>query len=88
MPALPGIEIRLVVRRGGAIAFEGSTTLAQMARTPESLVEWLGKEYDFPHGAMLLTGTGIVPPDEFNLSPGDTVDISIAGIGTLTNPVE
>ncbi|HEY3788174.1 MAG TPA: fumarylacetoacetate hydrolase family protein, partial [Urbifossiella sp.] len=84
MPDLPSVEILLVVRRGGKIGFEGSTTLAQMARTPESLVEWLGKEYDFPNGAMLLTGTGIVPPDEFNLSPGDTVDISIAGIGTLS----
>ena len=53
----------------------------------ESLVEWLGRENEFPAGVMLLTGTGIVPPDEFNLSPGDTVDISIAGIGTLSNPV-
>jgi 2-dehydro-3-deoxy-D-arabinonate dehydratase len=87
MPALPGVEIRLVVKRAGKVAFQGSTTLAQLNRTPESLVEWLGKEIDFPNGAMLLTGTGIVPPDEFNLSPGDTVDISITGIGTLTNPV-
>ncbi|HXD86321.1 MAG TPA: fumarylacetoacetate hydrolase family protein [Urbifossiella sp.] len=88
MPALPGVEIRLVVRRGNAIAFEGTTTLSQMARTAESLVEWLGRENEFPAGVMLLTGTGIVPPDEFNLSPGDIVDISIAGIGTLSNPVE
>lgn len=87
MPALPGVEIRLTVRRGNATAFEGTTTLAQMARTPESLVEWLGRENEFPHGVMLLTGTGIVPPDEFNLSAGDLVDIAIAGIGTLTNPV-
>jgi 2-dehydro-3-deoxy-D-arabinonate dehydratase len=58
-----------------------------MARTPESLVEWLGKENEFPHGVMLLTGTGIVPPDDFSLSPGDIVDITITGIGTLTNPV-
>lgn len=87
MPTLNEVEIRLVIRRGGKVAFEGSTTLAQLNRTPESLVEWLGKEIDFPDGAMLLTGTGIVPPDEFNLSPGDTVDITIGGIGTLTNPV-
>jgi len=87
MPALPGVEIRLVVRRGGTAAFEGTTTLAQMARTPESLVDWLGRENDFPHGVLLLTGTGIVPPDSFNLSPGDSVDITIAGIGTLSNPV-
>ena len=88
MPKLSDVEIRLVIQRGGAVAFEGSTTLAQLNRTPESLVEWLGKEIDFPDGAMLLTGTGIVPPDAFNLSPGDTVDITIGGIGTLSNPVE
>jgi len=87
MPALPGVEIRLVVRRGGKTSFEGATTLSQMARTPESLVDWLGRENEFPHGVLLLTGTGIVPPDSFNLSPGDSVDISIAGIGTLSNPV-
>jgi 2-dehydro-3-deoxy-D-arabinonate dehydratase len=88
MPSLPGVEIRLTIRRGGAVAFEGSTTLAQMARTPESLVDWLGRENEFPHGVVLLTGTGIVPPDAFNLSPGDDVSIAIGGIGTLRNPVE
>jgi 2-dehydro-3-deoxy-D-arabinonate dehydratase len=87
MPKLSEVEIRLVIQRGGKPAFEGSTTLAQLNRTPESLVEWLGKEIDFPDGVLLLTGTGIVPPDEFNLSPGDTVDITIGGIGTLSNPV-
>jgi 2-dehydro-3-deoxy-D-arabinonate dehydratase len=87
MPALPGVEIRLVVKRSGKVAFEGTTTLAQMARTPESLVDWLGRENEFPAGVILLTGTGIVPPDEFTLTGGDVVDITIAGIGTLTNPV-
>jgi 2-dehydro-3-deoxy-D-arabinonate dehydratase len=87
MPPLPGVEIRLTIRRGGAVAFDGSTTLAQMARTPESLVDWLGRENEFPNGVVLLTGTGIVPPDEFNLSSGDDVSIAIGGIGTLRNPV-
>lgn len=87
MPSLPDVEIRLVIRRRMEIAFEGSTTLAQMARTPESLVEWLGKENEFPNGAILLTGTGIVPPDEFSLAAGDRVAITISGIGTLANPV-
>jgi 2-dehydro-3-deoxy-D-arabinonate dehydratase len=87
MPPLPEVEIRLTIRRGGAVAFEGSTTLAQMARTPESLVDWLGRENEFPHGVVLLTGTGVVPPDEFNLSSGDDVTIAITGIGTLRNPV-
>lgn len=87
MPALAGVEIKLVIRRNKAVAFEGATTLAQLSRTPESLVEWLGKENAFPDGALLLTGTGIVPPDEFTLKPGDAVSISITGIGTLSNPV-
>ena len=87
MPPLAGVEIQLVIRRGGAVAFEGATTLAQMARTAESLAEWLFKENEFPHGALLLTGTGIVPPDAFTLAHGDDVSITIAGIGTLHNPV-
>jgi len=87
MPPLPGVEIRLVIERGGSKAFEGSTTFAQFARTPEGLVECLGKEMDFPDGAMLLTGTGVVPPDSFSLASGDVVHITIDGIGTLTNPV-
>jgi 2-dehydro-3-deoxy-D-arabinonate dehydratase len=87
MPKLETVGIRLVVKRAGAIGFEGTTNLGMMARTVESLVEWLGKELDFPNGAILLTGTGIVPPDDFSLSPRDTVEITIDGIGTLVNPV-
>ena len=87
MPTLASVGIRLVIRRGGAVAFEGATTLAQMARTPESLVDWLGRENEFPAGVVLLTGTGIVPPDAFNLTAGDRVSITIDGIGTLENPV-
>lgn len=87
MPPLAGVEINLTIRRGAATAFEGTTTLAQMARTPESLVEWLGKDNEFPDGVLLLTGTGIVPPDDFTLKSGDVVNITIAGVGTLTNPV-
>jgi 2-dehydro-3-deoxy-D-arabinonate dehydratase len=87
MPKLSDVEIRLTIDRSDKRAFEGTTTLAQMARTPESLVEWLGKEMDFPDGAMLLTGTGIVPPDTFSLGSGDEVGITIAGIGTLSNRV-
>jgi 2-dehydro-3-deoxy-D-arabinonate dehydratase len=87
MPPLAGVEIKLNIRREGTLVFEGTTTLAQMARTTEGLAEWLFKENEFPHGAVLLTGTGIVPPDEFTLKPGDDVAITIAGIGTLRNPV-
>jgi 2-dehydro-3-deoxy-D-arabinonate dehydratase len=87
MPPLAGVEIKLVITRGGKTAFEGATTLAQMARTVESLADWLFRENEFPYGAVLLTGTGVVPPDEFTLKPGDDVAITIAGIGTLRNPV-
>jgi 2-dehydro-3-deoxy-D-arabinonate dehydratase len=88
MPPLAGVEIKLTITRAGKLVFEGSTTLAQMARTTESLAHWLFRENEFPHGAVLLTGTGIVPPDEFTLKPGDAVAITIVGIGTLRNPVE
>jgi len=88
MPPLPGVEIKLVISRGGKPVYEGTTTLAQLNRTPESLADWLFRENEFPNGALLLTGTGIVPPDEFSLKPGDEVAITIAGIGTLRNPVD
>lgn len=87
MPNLEETNITLTIRRAGAVAFEGKTSLSMMARTPQSLVEWLGKENEFPHGVLLLTGTGIVPPDAFTLKTGDEVAIAIDGIGTLTNPV-
>ena len=87
IPNLTACEIRLVIRRGGQVAFDGHTSIAEMNRTPEYLVEWLGKDNAFPHGVLLMTGTGIVPPDAFSLSTGDAVDITITGIGTLSNPV-
>ena len=86
-PNITSAEIRLVIRRGEAVAFDGATSVTQMARTLPSLAEWLGKENHFPDGVLLMTGTGIVPPDEFSLAPGDVVSITIAGVGTLTNPV-
>jgi 2-dehydro-3-deoxy-D-arabinonate dehydratase len=59
-----------------------------MARKLEDLVSWLFKENDFPDGAFLLTGTGVVPPDHFTLLSGDVIRIEIAGIGVLENTVE
>lgn len=87
MPPLPEVGIRLVIERAGKVGFEGTTNLGMMARTPEALVEWLGKEMSFPDGVLLMTGTGIVPPDAFTLASGDVVHITIDGIGTLTNTV-
>lgn len=79
--------IRLQISRGGKTAFEDSTTLASLKRDPKELAEYLFRELDFPHGALLMTGTGIVPPDDFTLQSGDVIRISIDGIGTLENPV-
>jgi 2-dehydro-3-deoxy-D-arabinonate dehydratase len=58
-----------------------------MRRTPDELVGWLFKENLFPGGAVLLTGTGVVPPDDFTLKGGEVVVISIGGVGELRNPV-
>ncbi|REK18649.1 MAG: 2-hydroxyhepta-2,4-diene-1,7-dioate isomerase [Planctomycetota bacterium] len=88
MPAREQMKIELVVQRGNAVVFQGETSAAQMARSFEDLVGWLGRDNSFPQGVVLLTGTGIVPPDDFTLAAGDEVRISIAGIGTLANPVE
>ncbi|HKO11084.1 MAG TPA: fumarylacetoacetate hydrolase family protein [Acidobacteriaceae bacterium] len=86
--ALPDTtRIAISIERGGQAAFSGETTLAQMKRKPQELVHYLYFEQSFPQGAILLTGTGIVPPDSFTLERGDTVSISIDGIGTLVNPV-
>jgi 2-dehydro-3-deoxy-D-arabinonate dehydratase len=87
LPPLAEVAIRLTIRRGTATAFEGSTTLAQMHRPLEELVSWLGRETTFPDGVVLLTGTGIVPPDDFTLAVGDEIDIEVTGIGRLSSRV-
>ena len=87
LPPPDRAHIRLTIVRQGRRVFEGATSLAAMARRFEDLVAWLGRETSFPDGAVLLTGTGIVPPDEFSLAPGDTVVIEADGIGQLCNPV-
>lgn len=80
--------IRLIIERGGQTAFDGQTTVAAIKRSFEELISWLGRETTFPNGAILLTGTGVVPPDDFSLLPADVVHIDISGIGRLTNTVE
>jgi 2-dehydro-3-deoxy-D-arabinonate dehydratase len=86
-PLPPETEIRMEIRRGEATAFAGSTTLAQLRRTPASLVEFLFREASFPAGCLLFTGTGVIPPDDFTLAAGDEVRIEIPPIGTLVNSV-
>lgn len=79
--------IEMTITRSGATTFQGQTSTAQMRRTEEELTEFLFREMSFDNGVFLLTGTGIVPPDDFTLTSGDVVRISIEGIGTLENPV-
>lgn len=80
--------IQLSITRDGKSVFDGETVLAQLKRTPESLVEFLFRDNSFPFGCVLLTGTGIVPPDDFTLQHGDEISINIEPIGTLVNVVE
>ena len=86
-PDVRQLGIHLVIRRNGRIEFDGSTSVAQMKRTFEDLVTYLFQEQEFPHGVILLTGTGVVPPDEFTLQSGDLVEITVPEIGTLRNRV-
>ena len=88
MPKPDETAIRLQIERAGKTVFDGATKVSAMKRSFEELIEWLGKETSFPNGAILLTGTGVVPPDDFTLAVGDIVHIDIAGIGRLTNPVQ
>lgn len=77
--------IRLEIRRDGASAFSGETSVSQIKRPLASLAEWLFRDQSFPHGCYLMTGTGIVPPDSFTLRSGDEVRITIEPVGTLVN---
>jgi 2-dehydro-3-deoxy-D-arabinonate dehydratase len=85
---LGNLTIRLEILRDGQIAYADETSTARMKRSPEELVAYLFREMTFPHGVLLMTGTGLVPPDTFSLKSGDSVRITIPEVGTLTNPVQ
>jgi 2-dehydro-3-deoxy-D-arabinonate dehydratase len=80
-------DIRIEIARAGAVVFRGETSVSRIKRTFAELAEYLFRSQTFPHGAVLLTGTGIVPGDDFTLQPGDIVRIDITGIGSLENSV-
>lgn len=86
-PLSPETEISLKIERGGAIGFEGQVPLSQMKRQPQELVDYLFRACSFPQGCYLMTGTGIVPPPDFTLMPGDEISITIEPIGTLRHTV-
>jgi 2-dehydro-3-deoxy-D-arabinonate dehydratase len=71
----------------GEIVYEDRTTTAQMVRSFQELTSWLVRDNPIPPGTVLLTGTGLVPPDSFSLTPGHWVEIHVPEIGTLVNPV-
>lgn len=84
----PGrLGIILIIERDDAEYFRGETSTAEIHRSLDDLVSWLHKGNSFPDGVFLMTGTGIIPPDAFTLKEGDTVRITIEGIGTLGNRV-
>jgi 2-dehydro-3-deoxy-D-arabinonate dehydratase len=69
------------------VVYEGETSTSRMRRSFAELVEWLLRDNPVPPGSVLLTGTGLVPPDDFTLQPGHFVEIHVPEIGTLVNPV-
>ncbi len=81
-------KIYLEIHRNHVIAFEGTIAIDQMKRTPEELVSFVYRECSFPNGCLIMTGTGIVPGNDFTLQPDDEIKISIDHIGTLINVVK
>jgi len=86
-PLPESTAIRISIVRAGSSVFAGETSLARMKRKLPELAGWLTREDIFPQGCFLLTGTGVVPPNDFTLLPADEISISIDGIGTLVNRV-
>lgn len=81
------LVISMVIRRGGEVVFDGETSTAEMARSCEELVDWLTRHDRPPAFTVLLTGTSLVPPEEFTLTSEDEIEIEIEQVGTLVNDV-
>jgi len=86
-PLPKSTSISIEIHRNQKKAFTGSTTLNELKRDPEELAAYLFRDNSFPDGVFLMTGTSIVPEDEFTLRIGDEIRITIDGIGTLGNRV-
>lgn len=86
-PISPETTISMEITRTGKVMFKDSVQISRMKRTHRELASYLFRECTFPHGVFLMTGTCLVPPNDFTLNPGDEVVISIEGIGTLTNTI-
>ena len=85
MPASTLIEV--TIERADQTVFTGNTSLSELKRDPNDLVSFLFRDNSFPSGVFLMTGTGVVPADDFTLNKGDVIRISIEGIGTIENSV-
>jgi 2-dehydro-3-deoxy-D-arabinonate dehydratase len=79
--------IHMRIQRDNKVVFQGETSLSQIKRSFNDLVNYLLRSQTFPHGAVLLTGTGIVPPEKFSVQAADNIQITVSGIGTLDNSV-
>jgi 2-dehydro-3-deoxy-D-arabinonate dehydratase len=86
-PIDPDTKISIVIQRNGATAFANEISISRMKRKHLELAQYLFRELSFPYGTFLMTGTGIVPPDDFTLRSKDVISISIEHIGTLENTV-
>lgn len=86
-PALADIVMSLEIRRGGETVVEDAVPVSGMKRDVHDLVDWLYRAMSFPQGVMLMTGTSMVPPDEFTLKPGDEISISSPALGSLVTGV-
>jgi 2-dehydro-3-deoxy-D-arabinonate dehydratase len=86
-PINPKAGISIEISRSSKTVFSDEISIDRMKRSHNELAEYLFRELSFPHGAYLMTGTGIVPPDSFTLNYEDVITISIAGIGTMINEV-
>ncbi len=86
-PAATEMSIKAKILRGADVVWEAETSLGALNRTLKDLVDYVFRCQDFPHGLILSTGTGIVPPLDISLAVGDVVEINVAGVGVLSNPV-
>lgn len=87
VPIDPATMIEMVILRNGNVLYHDSVAISRMKRSLEELVSYLFRECRFAYGTFLMTGTSLVPPDDFTLQVGDEVRITIASIGTLINTV-
>jgi 2-dehydro-3-deoxy-D-arabinonate dehydratase len=87
-PIPPATLIKMTILRNGKSVYDGEVAISQIKRKLSELADWLYRDMDFTHGCFLMTGTCLVPGNEFTLAKGDRVDITIDGIGTLSNIVD